>query len=222
MSRDDTEADIDPRAQLRRVSDPRTMRALSHPVRLALIEALTAHGQLTATHAGELIAESPTTCSFHLRQLAKYGFVEEAGAGPGRQRPWRLVHVGWTTEDSPEDVESQLAADALSEVTLDRYVDRHRQWQHVRAAYPKPWREVGGLSQTIWWVSPTEAADLEAELRDLFFRLRDRLVDPARRPAGTVPVELVAFTHVMQPPSEVTTDAAAGGNDHTEPGRRRR
>jgi DNA-binding transcriptional ArsR family regulator len=48
------------------ISDARALRALSHPVRLALLEAL-ATGPLTATEAGELIDETPTTCSFHLR-----------------------------------------------------------------------------------------------------------------------------------------------------------
>ena len=68
---------------LRDVNDPKTLRALTHPVRLALLEALALEGPLTATAAGELIGESPTTCSFHFRQLAKYGFVEEAASGPG-------------------------------------------------------------------------------------------------------------------------------------------
>ena len=51
------------------------------------------YGPLTATEAGELIGETFTTCSFHFRQLAKYGVVEEAG-GKGRSQPvtacWRV------------------------------------------------------------------------------------------------------------------------------------
>ncbi|HWD74930.1 MAG TPA: helix-turn-helix domain-containing protein, partial [Solirubrobacteraceae bacterium] len=70
------------------VTDPRSLRGLAHPVRLALIGLLRREGPLTATQAGERIGESPASCSFHLRQLAKYGLVEEAGAGPGRRRPW--------------------------------------------------------------------------------------------------------------------------------------
>lgn len=60
------------------------MRALAHPVRSSLLELLIIDGPITATEAGERLGESPTTCSFHLRQLARYGFVEEAGGGPGR------------------------------------------------------------------------------------------------------------------------------------------
>src|ERR1700733_1448043 len=66
-----------------KVTDPRAMRALAHPVRIALIELLPHTGTLTATQASELLGESPANCAFHLRTLAKYGFVEEAGGGSG-------------------------------------------------------------------------------------------------------------------------------------------
>src|SRR6202046_5824535 len=83
-----------PQPELRKLTDARTMRALTHPVRVAMLEALTLGGAMTATELGEQIGESPTTCSFHLRQLAKYGWVEEAGGGKGRSRPWRLTSSG--------------------------------------------------------------------------------------------------------------------------------
>src|SRR5436305_8556002 len=70
-----------------RLTDPRALRAMAHPIRLSLIGVLRREGPLTATQAGELIGESSASCSFHLRQLAKYGLVEEAGGGRGRERP---------------------------------------------------------------------------------------------------------------------------------------
>jgi len=89
--------------ELRKITDARTLRALAHPVRIALFEELSLGGAMTATEIGEQIGESPTTCSFHLRQLAKYGFVEEAGGGTGRSRP--LVHGqarGGVPPDDPQ------------------------------------------------------------------------------------------------------------------------
>src|SRR5580692_9859211 len=71
-----------------RITDPTVMRALAHPVRMALIELFGVHDTLTATQASEALGESPANCAFHLRTLAKYGFVEEAGGGRGRERPW--------------------------------------------------------------------------------------------------------------------------------------
>ncbi|HEY3715286.1 MAG TPA: helix-turn-helix domain-containing protein [Jatrophihabitantaceae bacterium] len=195
---------------LRRVTDPQTLRALSHPVRLALLEVLTVEGPLTATRAGELLGESPTTCSFHLRQLAKYGFVVEAGGGPGRTRPWKLAHLGWTTDSSAGDAAAGVASDALGQLTLQRYVDRHDQRTRTRDAYPVPWRGIGEQSQTVWWVTPSEAADLQDELRDLFFRFRERLLDPSTRPAGSGPVEVVAFTHLFSVPDGYADPDPAG------------
>src|SRR5882757_4005803 len=71
--------------------DARSMRALAHPVRLQVLEILRDEGALTATEMGERIGESPANTAFHLRTLAKYGFVEEAGPVKGRSRPWRSV-----------------------------------------------------------------------------------------------------------------------------------
>src|ERR1700685_3666291 len=81
---------------LRSISDVRTLRALGHPVRIALIEELSLGGAMTATQVGERIGESATTCSFHLRQLAKYGFVEEAGGGKGRGRPSSVTVISFS------------------------------------------------------------------------------------------------------------------------------
>src|SRR5580704_17309140 len=105
--------------ELARVSDARTLRALAHPVRIALIEELVLGGAATATELGERIGETPTTCSFHLRQLAKYGFVEEAGGGKGRARPWRLTRIGFNIS-SHDDPESEIAADALLRLFRER------------------------------------------------------------------------------------------------------
>src|ERR1700760_1666023 len=74
---------------VKQLTDPRALRALAHPTRLALAGLLRRDGPLTATRAGELLGQSSASASFHLRQLAKYGLVEEAGGRPGREQPWR-------------------------------------------------------------------------------------------------------------------------------------
>src|SRR3954453_19689864 len=87
------------------LTDPRAMRAYAHPVRLALIGLLRRHGPMTATQAAERLGESSGTCSFHLRQLAKYGFCEEAGGGKGRQKPWRATATFTTWKSTPADAD---------------------------------------------------------------------------------------------------------------------
>jgi hypothetical protein len=69
----------------RQLDDAGTIRALAHPTRLTLLQLLLVRGPLTATEAGGVLGESPASASFHLRTLARYGYVEvvDAGAGSG-------------------------------------------------------------------------------------------------------------------------------------------
>jgi DNA-binding transcriptional ArsR family regulator len=201
MSLDDQRGPDMSDAQLRTVSDARTMRALAHPVRIALIEALVIGGAMTATEAGERIGESPTTCSFHLRQLAKYGLVEEAGGGRGRARPWRLTVIGFGLA-TPEDGETELAAAALLRLARERQLDRYRTWLQSKASYPRRWREAAEDSAYILFLTVEEleqlGKDLSAMLMPLF---RERMADPSKRPAGSVPVELLLFSYPIAQPA---------------------
>lgn len=72
------------------IVDTRRIRALAHPLRLRILNVLAEHGPLTATEMSQQISESPQNCSFHLRTLARYGYIEDAGGGTGRKRPWKL------------------------------------------------------------------------------------------------------------------------------------
>src|SRR3954471_18053351 len=123
------------------LTDPRALRAVAHPVRLELIGLLRREGPLTATAAGALIGESPANCSFHLRQLAKYGLVEEAGGGRGRERPWRATALFTTWTDPPATPEAAAAVEALNTVVAGVYFDRVRRWLATRAEEPAAWQE---------------------------------------------------------------------------------
>lgn len=67
------------------------LRGLAHPIRLQLLALLADERQLTSTRASALTGETVANCSFHLRQLAKYGFVEATDGDDRRHHPWRLV-----------------------------------------------------------------------------------------------------------------------------------
>jgi DNA-binding transcriptional ArsR family regulator len=190
--------------ELREISDVRTLRALAHPVRIALIEELTIHGPLTATEVGELIGESPTTCSFHLRQLAKYHFVEEAGGGKGRARPWRMTSVGLQFSAGTNDPEAELASNAVVRLFRERQLARYHTWLETRGSFPKSWRKAAGESDYIFYLTVDELEALNDELLAFLLpRCRDRLTDPSLRPPGSVPVELLVLSYpVTLPPSE--------------------
>jgi DNA-binding transcriptional ArsR family regulator len=184
------------------LTDPRVMRALTHPVRLALLEALRLEGPLTATGAGELIGESPTTCSFHLRQLAKYGFVEEAGGGSGRLRPWRLTRIGMRFSDVHDDPETTIAARGLDRMLRERYFARLQTFYDTRASYPTSWREVAGGSEFILHVSPEELREVDREVSAVLKRYQRRIADPELRPDDSLPVEVLLFAYPVRPPGK--------------------
>jgi len=184
----------------RELSDPQTLRALSHPVRLALLEALELEGPLTATQAGELIGEPPNTCSFHFRQLAKYGFVEEAGPAPGRNRPWRRKTHQVHFTDLHEDPETAIAARELDRVLRQRWFARLERFYESRADYPREWQETTGANEVVVHVTAEELKAIDDEVLAILDRYRDRNADPSRRPRGSLPIEVLMFAHPLRPP----------------------
>jgi DNA-binding transcriptional ArsR family regulator len=187
--------------EMREVTDPKTMRALTHPVRLALLEALALEGPLTATQAGELIGESPTTCSFHFRQLAKYGFVEEAGIGPGRQRHWKRVDIWMNFSDTNDDPEANVAAKGLERLLTERAFARIRRFYDTKANLPKVWQEASDSTQAMIVVTPEELREVNTQLLTILQSFHPRLENHSLRPEGAVPVELLVFAFPVQGPS---------------------
>ena len=181
------------------ITDPRTMRALAHPLRLRLLELLAHEGPLTASEAGEQVGESPASCSFHLRQLAKYGFVEEAPRSGGRRRPWRVKDVGMRFSDVHADPETAQAARALSRVLRDRNLARAQRGLDERDAQPPEWRRVLGHSDFTLYVTPDELAALDEEVTAILLRYQDRLADPALRPEGSQPIEVFLMAYPYRP-----------------------
>jgi hypothetical protein len=179
------------------LTDPKAIRALAHPVRWALLEALGHAGTLTATQASEMLGESPANCAFHLRTLAKYGFGEEAGGGRGRERPWRRSYdsMSWTAHQDGDSQASQ-AAEALDQVWLDRSLARARRGMSSTARWPKGLETSLGGSTRMLYLTPGETDELFTELRETFDRLtgsrryKERK-DPRLRPADAIPIDLV-------------------------------
>jgi hypothetical protein len=185
---------------MRDINDPKTLRALTHPVRLALLEALALEGPLTATAAGELIGESPTTCSFHFRQLAKYGFVEEADTGPGRLRPWKIANVGMHFTDVTDDPETSAAAKSLERMVFERAMNRFSTYITTKSSFPKVWQEASQNMETILWVTPAELEAVTHEVMGIFNRFFDRIADASARPDESLPVEALVLSYPVRLP----------------------
>ena len=145
---------------------------------------LRTEGPLTATRAAELLGESSGTCSFHLRQLAKYGLVEEAGGGTGRQKPWRATatSTAWdaTGGGTPE---TAAATGLLNTVIAEQYFQQLMRWLEASPDQPAEWREAAPLGDRILWVTADEFGDLSRRVLELVDEYFERQVKPELRPA---------------------------------------
>ena len=125
---------------------------------------------MTATQAAQRVGSSPSNCSWHLRKLAEHGFVREARGHAGRNRPWQAVSQGldWgEPDDTAADPTDRIAAEALTDLLVEREVQRLRAAQASRDTEPAAWQEVTGLVSSMLWLTAEEAADLRGRLTDL-------------------------------------------------------
>ncbi|MDO0933407.1 helix-turn-helix domain-containing protein [Streptomyces sp. DG2A-72] len=168
------------------LDDPRALRAYAHPTRMKLVGLLRVEGPFTATRAAELTGESVASCSYHLRMLAKYGLVEEAEGGQGREKPWRATarYTDWRHVDSE-------AAEALSAAVAERYFELMTHAIESRRLLPREWREAEQFGDDIVYLTAAELAELGERFSALLESYGARIDDPAQRPAGAEPVNVL-------------------------------
>lgn len=175
-----------------KITDPRAMRALAHPARLAIMERLGLEGPATATECAAVAGLSPSACSYHLRALARYGFVEEdrEHAADGRHRPWRARAISFdiaSVSDQPRA--ARPAARLLLQAARSRSDQIRADYEEREAAFPREWREAGGWMQDVLHVTPAELEQLRSEVAELTGR--HRRLDPADRPVDARRVYVV-------------------------------
>jgi DNA-binding transcriptional ArsR family regulator len=175
-----------------RLTDPRALRAYAHPTRLALMALLRLEGPQTATQAAGATGESVPSCSFHLRQMAKYGLVEQAGGGRGREKPWRAtaMFTGWDP-GSPYDPVAAEAAQALQLALAEQYFELTARWVQAQPGEAAEWREAAQFGDTLLHLTAAELRELGDKIEGLVQPYRDRLEDASRRPPGSRPVTVL-------------------------------
>ncbi|MGW5367463.1 ArsR/SmtB family transcription factor [Streptomyces sp. NPDC004009] len=154
-----------------------------HPVRVALLDLLAEVGTLTSTEAAARLGHSSGLCSFHLRQLARYGLIEEAPHRGGRARPWRLR---W---DTPHPT-GQEEPEAFAILTRDLEDESYQRWLSHRDQAPAEWQQDESFS-TVLHLTPAETAELATSIRRLLDGYRNREDHPATRPPNVVAVAAV-------------------------------
>ncbi len=181
--------------------DPGALRALAHPRRVALLGLLRREGPQTATGAAALLpGESSGSCSYHLRQLARYGLVEEAPGGTGRQRFWRATALMTSWPDVPETPELAAAATEFELFLTELQFKALVRWIVTRRSEPSEWQEAWAFGDELLYLTAAELTELRAGLQRLAEPYRDRLAEPGRRPPGARPVTFLqmAFPRVEE------------------------
>jgi hypothetical protein len=181
------------------------MRAFAHPVRMALLELIEVTGTLTATQASELLGESPANCAFHLRTLGKYGFIAETGGGKGRERPWKSVNANIRLSTLQESPSAALAARTAQQLWLDRVMQRAREILG-NDKRPEGWEDAERAARTVQFLTPAETVQLNEDVNQLLRRYEERQDDSAKRPEGSLPVEILYFAYPLAYLADVAAD----------------
>jgi DNA-binding transcriptional ArsR family regulator len=174
------------------ITDPLAMRALAHPARIAIAQHLALDGPATATQCAEFTGLSPSACSYHLRTLAKYGFIETdpASAADRRNRPWRArVAQVSIPEEAGQSAAMRTATRLLTDQLHARFSQLRAQYFQQEARYPAAWQAAAHLDEDVVHVTPDELAKLRSGLLELLSELRRR--DLAARPPGARRVHIL-------------------------------
>lgn len=174
-----------------KLTDPRTLRGYAHPLRMRLLGLLRSEGPMTATQAAVRLDDNVPNCSFHLRQLAKYGLVERAPGADNRERPWRATAQYTSWDDDSPDPAMKAAADQLNNVMLGIFMQRAQEYLAIRGDEPVEWRAAAGFGDALLHVTAAELGEFTEQVDALVARFDERLADPSKRPPGSRPVLFV-------------------------------
>jgi DNA-binding Lrp family transcriptional regulator len=133
----------------REIRDVRALAALAHPVRNALLSHLMAVGPRTASECAPAVGASASNCSWHLRHLARFGFVERVeGSTDGRERPWQAAATGFDFSQVEHDDEpaARAAVQTLAAVQLDEEHRLARTYLRGEDEVPEEWRRSANVS----------------------------------------------------------------------------
>jgi DNA-binding transcriptional ArsR family regulator len=150
------------------IRDPRALRALAHPARLAILERLRSQGPATATECAETAALSPSACSYHLRALARWGLVTEADTTDRRERRWRAEGpfvIG--DHEGPRRADVRAAEHLLTATMIERATERVLGYLDDSDEVSRPWREAATISSRNLLVTAAELTDVLEEIEAL-------------------------------------------------------
>jgi Helix-turn-helix domain len=189
-----------------RIEDASAMRALAHPLKWTLMDVLLTEGTATSTRCAEVTGESQANCSFHLRQLARYGLVEEAPSTSKKERPWRLTTVDQSWSRVQPDPARAAAVTELEGIFVQHEFATLMRWVRTASEYGDDWERASMRAGAIAWLTADELADVRDQVEELLLAFRDRVTDPAKRPAGSRLVRLFSAGYPLPEAGRATSE----------------
>ena len=178
------------------LQDPRDIRALAHPARMAIIDALASGDELTATECATLTGLSPSATAYHLKLLERYAFAEPApGRSDGRERPWRAADGRARVDIDPSTPAGAAAAAAVALAFFDQTRALGKEFIATEHEEAEDWQGVASLANADLWLTAEETRNVTAALAAVLAPYRGRAL--ADRPDGSrrVRVMSVAVPH---------------------------
>lgn len=167
-----------------RVTDPKALRALAHPLRWKLLEIVGQQGTATATDCANQTGESVANCSYHLNMLAKYDYVEQAEGGHGREKPWRAVDRHIRLHEEGMDTDGLLASRAATGAFFDYELTQIKERYETVHLEPSQWRTALGVDNSYDFLTTEEVSQLRDAMREMLDKFRERRTKPELRPDG--------------------------------------
>ncbi|MEU8704070.1 winged helix-turn-helix domain-containing protein [Streptomyces sp. NPDC048565] len=166
-----------------------------HEVRTALLDLLAEVGTVTATEAAARLGHSSGLCSFHLRQLARHGYIEEAPHSGGRARPWRLLR---RHDDPAAGGAGEAAEEQFGDLARGLEDESWRRWLTQRDGAPAEWRRDEAFS-AVAYLTPEEMSRVAEVVRQALAPYQVREQRPLARPDGARPVALITRLFPLLP-----------------------
>jgi DNA-binding transcriptional ArsR family regulator len=175
-----------------KITDPERMKALAHPARMAVFDFLAERrvqgfDGATATEIAEVAGMTPSAMSYHLRTLAKAGFIEEAPSrGDARERVWRMQIHSFSIAADPEAPESHKVIErTMGEAFREQQERNFTRWLNRRYTEDPAVRDASLMQQGHLRLTTEEAAEfgrrfleLEKEYADLTRKRGEQGADP--------------------------------------------
>ena len=156
--------------------DGGALRALAHPLRVRIHASLREDGPATASVLAERLGESSGATSYHLRVLARHGFVEEeTSRGTARERWWRLTHdmTSWRSERFLDDPDERAAEQWLAGHMARRAMEWIDEWQARRSSVDPGWIAAAEQNDYGEALTPHQVESMLGEVHEVVMRHMD-------------------------------------------------